>query len=178
MPKHRPKIIHVTHEQTKSNYQPSHHHQHQHQQTFSIQDNNNDNVPSSFRVLFTFTNLSSQWKILSLGIISAILKGISAPAAALLVGRIIGLISTYPSSSSDNPGGEMLSQVRKYIVYLIAVGVGSMFAETTFYASWVMFGEKQAFEARKKLISGLLGREMEWFDRRKEGSALVSRLNT
>jgi len=60
---------------------------------------------------------------------------------------------------------------------MVAVGVGSWLVRFIFFTSWLSFGELQAKSARDRLFTGLLYKDIAWYDRRKHGvGALSTRL--
>ncbi|KAG9875029.1 putative ABC transporter, partial [Aureobasidium melanogenum] len=79
--------------------------------------------------------------------------------------------------TNSNSPSAVLSSVTNYTVYLVALGVGSWLVHSVFFSAWLAFGELQANSARERLFLGMLDKEIEWYDMRKNGiGALIPRL--
>ncbi|KAG9875031.1 putative ABC transporter, partial [Aureobasidium melanogenum] len=79
--------------------------------------------------------------------------------------------------TNSNSPSAVLSSVTNYTVYLVALGVGSWLVHFVFFSAWLAFGELQANSARERLFLGMLDKEIEWYDMRKNGiGALIPRL--
>ncbi|KFX93813.1 hypothetical protein V490_04662, partial [Pseudogymnoascus sp. VKM F-3557] len=73
----------------------------------------------------------------------------------------------------------MIGSISKWCIVLTGLGLGSCLANGGFFGLWLVFGESQAKQAREKLFTGLLRREMEWYDLRKDGiSPVLIRIQT
>lgn len=131
--------------------------------------------PAPWKALFFFTT-KSHLTVLSIGIISAIIGGIAGPAQALLTGKAFGLFSTFASGGISH--NDFLAKETHYVYYMIAIGGGSWVVHFVFFSSWLAFGELQAKSARDRLFHGMLHKEIEWYDMRKNGgvAALIPRL--
>ncbi|OBT62446.1 hypothetical protein VE03_08637 [Pseudogymnoascus sp. 23342-1-I1] len=91
--------------------------------------------------------------------ISSITAGVIKPAMAIFMGFIFDDIAEYVAGSS--------------------LGLGSCLANAGFFGLWLVFGESQAKQARERLFTGLLRREMEWYDLCKDGiSPVLIRIQT
>ncbi|KAG8631462.1 hypothetical protein KVT40_000602 [Elsinoe batatas] len=132
-------------------------------------------APIPYRAILTFTN-RSHTTILVVGITAAIIKGVAGPAGALLTGKIFGALSGYRPGVKT--AESLIASVRQNVLYLLVVAGASFFVHFIFFTAWVIFGERQAKEARHQLFNALLKQEVAWFDCRKEGpSAMLPRLN-
>lgn len=133
------------------------------------------NGQARFRALFTFTQ-PSHTIIFVIGLCAAVLRGLAAPAAAFVTGRIFGEITAYHNGTLT--GTELLGSVTQWSIILIIVGFGRLIVQGVFFASWAAYGELQARCARHKLYKNLILHEMKWFDTLEDGTtALLLRLN-
>ena len=123
-----------------------------------------------WRALFFFTT-KSHLTCLLVGIAAALAAGGITPAQSYLLGKAF---DAFTNSSSPNA---VLKSVTNYTVYLAALGVGSWLVHFVFFSAWLAFGELQANSARERLFLGMLGKEIEWYDMRKNGiGAMIPRL--
>ncbi|KAF2223726.1 P-loop containing nucleoside triphosphate hydrolase protein [Elsinoe ampelina] len=155
--------------------QPPSGRRHQRKRTPSEEPTKLSEPPIPYSAILTFTN-RSHTTILVVGITAAIVKGVAGPAGALLTGKIFGALSGYRPGVTT--AESLIASVRQNILYLLVVAGASFFVHFVFFTAWVIFGERQAKEARHQLFNALLKQEVAWFDRRKEGpSAMLPRLN-
>ncbi|KAI4731384.1 putative ABC transporter [Aureobasidium sp. EXF-10728] len=123
-----------------------------------------------WRALFFFTT-KSHLICLFIGLAAALAVGGITPAQSYLLGKAFNAF-TSPSSPSA-----VLESVTNYTIYLVAVGVGSWLVHFVFFSAWLAFGELQANSARERLFLGMLSKEIEWYDMRKNGiGAMIPRL--
>ncbi|KAI4739353.1 putative ABC transporter [Aureobasidium sp. EXF-12298] len=123
-----------------------------------------------WRALFFFTT-KSHLTCLFIGLAAALAAGGITPAQSYLLGKAF---DAFTSSSSPNA---VLRSVTNYTIYLTALGVGSWLVHFVFFSAWLAFGELQANSARERLFLGMLGKEIEWYDMRKNGiGAMIPRL--
>ena len=131
-------------------------------------------IPAPWKALFFFTTRSHTIPLLC-GFTSAVLSGVTAPAQSLLLGKAFGLFTQYAAGGLS--GNEFLSKETNYVCYMLAVGGGSWLVHSIFFTSWIAFGELQAKSARDRLFHGMLRKDIEWYDIRKNGvGALIPRL--
>lgn len=123
-----------------------------------------------WKALFFFTT-KAHLTCFSTAMAFAILSGLASPAAALLTGK------AFQGFASVADGNELVKKETKYVFYLLGIGLGSWLLHFVFFAAWVAFGELQANNARDRLFNGMLVKEIEWYDLRKNGvGALIPRL--
>lgn len=123
-----------------------------------------------WKALFFFTT-KSHLTCLSTAMAFAILSGLASPAAAVLTGK------AFQGFANVADGNELVKKETKYVFYLLGIGFGSWLLHFVFFAAWVAFGELQANSARDRLFNGMLVKEIEWYDLRKNGvGALIPRL--
>lgn len=137
----------------------------------SPSDKQNDDIKTApWKALLFFTT-KAHLTYLSVGVLSAIVAGVTSPAQAFLVGKAFTAFTTSTS------GAELVTKETQYVLYMVGVATGGWLLHFIFFASWVAFGELQAKSARDRLFKGLLEREIEWYDVRKNGiGALIPRL--
>lgn len=71
----------------------------------------------------------------------------------------------------------MVKKVAVNCIAIVGVGAGSWVLNGGFFMFWLVFGELQAKIVRDKLFDGLMQKDMEWYDLRKNGiGALILRL--
>jgi ATP-binding cassette subfamily B (MDR/TAP) protein 1 len=109
--------------------------------------------------------------------ISSMTAGVIKPSMAIFMGFIFDDIAKYVAGSANY--SSMIKRISKWCIVLTGLGVGSCLANAGFFGLWLIFGESQAKQARQKLFAGLLRREMEWYDLRKDGiSPVLIRIQT
>lgn len=134
-----------------------------------------ENVRSPpWRALFFFTTKANV-PILLLAIATSVIGGVVSPAQAFITGKVFNALISY--ASGQITADDLLDQERKWILWLVGVAGGSWLFHFIEFTAWVAFGELQAKSARDRLFHGLLVKEIEWFDMRKNGiGALLPRL--
>lgn len=129
-----------------------------------------------WRSLFAFTS-RSHIVPLCLALILSVASGAVAPVLSYLLGKVFGCFTNYGGGKYDGP--ELIRRVSKYAIGLTGLGAGSGLLHTGFFGFWLVFGELQAKSARNSLYAGMLEKDMEWYDMRKDGiDALIQRLQT
>lgn len=140
-------------------------------------DTTDDDAPAvlaPWRSLFAFTT-RKQVPLFSAGVVCALLAGASSPAQTLIIGKLYGGFTDYASGTLDKQ--EFMRKETTYVIYLVAIACGSWVLHTVDFGIWVAFGELQAKSARDRLFHGLLDKEIEWYDMRKNGiGAMLPRL--
>lgn len=130
----------------------------------------------TWRSIFNFTtreHLSVQLSAFVLAIISGALK----PIMAIFLGYIFDDMAAFGADHSTK--AHLLKSISVWCVALTALGIGKMVFNGAFFGLWMLFGELQAKSVRDKLFVGMLKKEMEWYDSRKNGtSSLLVRIQT
>lgn len=130
--------------------------------------------PAPWKSLFFFTS-KANLPVLILGIVCSVIAGAVIPAQSYLTGKIFSGFVSYASGAYD--AEKLMQEQRKYILYLVAVAGASWVFHSLEFMSWLAFGELQAKSARDRLFHGLLEKDIEWYDMRKNGiGALLPRL--
>ena len=139
-------------------------------------DGNNKVVHASWLSLFKFTSRSHSTSLIA-AILLSTASGVIAPILAVIFGKIFEAFTSYGASKII--GSELVDQVSRYAIWLVVLGCASGTLSAAFFSSWLVFGEKQAKNARDELFQSMLYKDMVWFDNCKAGAeTLVSRLQT
>lgn len=129
---------------------------------------------AEWRALFFFTTRANI-PVLSLAIISSIIAGAASPGQSFIVGKVFDGFTSFAAGQIDS--GQLMQEERKWVLYLVGISGASWVFHSLEFTLWVAFGELQAKSARDRLFHGLLERNTEWYDMRKNGiGALLPRL--
>ncbi|KAH0538273.1 hypothetical protein FGG08_005144 [Glutinoglossum americanum] len=129
-----------------------------------------------WRSLFNFTT-KRHHVALFLAAALSILSGVVTPVLAILLGRIFDDFTRFGANQLNRH--ELISSVTTGCLGLAGLGSVSWLLNGSFYLLWLVFGELQAKTIRDKLFEGLLNRDIEWYDKRKDGvGALIPRCQT
>jgi len=110
-----------------------------------------------------------------LGVIMSIMAGLLAPAEAYILGQLFESLAGFGAGTLTKD--KMMADVQKWCIYLVVLGALGWFLVGSFFMIWLIFGELQCRSARDRLFNGLMKREMEWYDKRKNGiGALMIRV--
>ncbi|KAI7209308.1 putative ABC transporter [Hortaea werneckii] len=129
-----------------------------------------------WKTLFFFTTKANLPIVIS-AVICSIACGAVMPIEAFITGKIFDGFSSY--ALGKYTATEFLNHQKKYVIYQVALSGASWVFHSCEFMLWLAFGELQAKSARDRLFHGLLEREIEWYDMRKNGiGALLPRLQT
>ncbi|ESZ90092.1 hypothetical protein SBOR_9525 [Sclerotinia borealis F-4128] len=135
-----------------------------------------DEIKASFRSLFTFTTKKHTFNIVFC-IIFAIVSGVLKPISAIFYGNIFGSLINYGGGVIT--AQETLHRVSRWCIAISVLGGAVWLFEGLFLCSWMVFGELQARSVREKMFAGMLEKDLEWFDLRKDGiGSLLIRIET
>lgn len=139
-------------------------------------DNLESGVKASWRSLFAFTTrkhtASLAWCALA-----TFFGGLLKPVAAIFFGNVFSVLTQFGIGTLDSH--DTLHQISIWCIALIVVGIAAWVLHGMFLSSWMVFGELQARSVREQMFIGLLNKDMEWFDLRKDGiGALLIRIQT
>lgn len=124
--------------------------------------------------LFAFTTRANT-PLLAAATFCSLIAGAAQPAQSLLVGKFFQGFTDYATGTLDKDA--FMRQQTKYVLFLTGLAAASWVFHSLDFMFWLAFGELQAKSARDRLFHGLLGKEIEWYDRRKNGiGALLPRL--
>ncbi|KAF4336127.1 STE6-`Full-size` ABC transporter responsible for export of the `a` factor mating pheromon [Fusarium beomiforme] len=131
---------------------------------------------SSWKQLFLFTRGSHSGALIAALLAAGFSAGFKTVLSVIL-GKVFDIIADFGNGSLN--GNEALSQMGRWALVLVALGVGNWIASTAFLALWVIFGELQASSVRNDIFASLLSKDMAWFDSQTEGiSSLLIRIQT
>lgn len=129
-----------------------------------------------WRSLFNFTNKIHLFPLL-LALVLSVASGIIIPVLAVFLGKIFGLFTDFGADKIS--GSELVKKVSVYGIALVGLGSASGLLNAGYFMIWLIFGELQAKSVRDSLFDGMLEKDMEWYDMRKNGvENLISRLQT
>jgi ATP-binding cassette subfamily B (MDR/TAP) protein 1 len=133
-------------------------------------------IKTSLRSLFSFTTQNHTFDLVCC-IVSGILSGALKPISAIFYGNIFGALTNYGAGVLT--GSETLHKVSIWCIAITALGVATWLSEGIFLCSWMLFGELQAKSVREKMFTGLLNKDIQWYDLRKDGiGSLLIRIET
>lgn len=131
---------------------------------------------ATWKHLFVFTR-RRQSRLLGLAIVASLLVAAVKTVFAVLIGRIMDIVSPLGAGSIDR--GTAMAGVKMWCVVLAGLGLASWAFNSALMVLWVAFGELVARTARKCVFERLLHREMDWFDGHHEGlSSALSGMQT
>lgn len=130
----------------------------------------------SWHSLFVFTTRAHSPTI-TVAVISTFLSGLIKPASAVFLGKIFTNLAAF--GAGELSAQDTLHNVSLWCIALVSLGAASFPIETVFLSSWLVFGELQAKAVREELFTGMLEKEMEWYDLREDGiGTLLIRIQT
>ncbi|EME48597.1 hypothetical protein DOTSEDRAFT_49042 [Dothistroma septosporum NZE10] len=134
-----------------------------------------EDVPAApWRSLFAFTTRANIPLLLG-GIFCSFAAGFTGPALNYVVGKVMGRFTDYAIGAIESDA--FMRVQTKWVLWTVAISAGTWIFNSLEFIFWLSFGELQAKNARDRLFHGLLGKEIEWYDRRKNGiGALLPRL--
>ena len=120
---------------------------------------------ASWRALFYFMTRKHTTSI-CVALSAAVLTGFVVPFEAFWLGKIF---EGFASGKIDNQ--ELVSKTSRFCLFLTVLGIGSWLMNFVFFLAWMFFGDLQAKSARDRLYSGLLNKNMAWYDQQENGIA-------
>lgn len=111
----------------------------------------------SFFELFRFAE-GTDYLLIALGIIFAMVAGCSFPWFSYLWGKILDSFLY-----ADNPD-ERLNSAIHYRNIFFYLGLGALFSSWIAFASWTILSERMAVRCRKAYMKSLLRQDVGWFD--------------
>lgn len=131
---------------------------------------------AGWRSLFNFTTMRHGVPLL-FAMIFSIASGIVIPALALFLGAIFDSFTKFGAGTLS--GSDLVKKVSIDGLALVGLGSASWLLNGGYFMLWLAFGELQAKSVRDKLFDGMLEKDMEWYDMRKNGiGALLPRFQT
>lgn len=131
---------------------------------------------AGWRSLFSFATKRHGLPLL-FAIILSIASGIVIPALALFLGSIFDSFTKFGAGMLS--ASDLVKRVSWDGLALVGLGSASWLLNGGYFVLWLAFGELQAKSVRDKLFDGMLEKDMEWYDMRKNGiGALLPRFQT
>lgn len=130
----------------------------------------------SWRALFHFTSKKDIF-IAAPGIFFIVIAGALKPTMAIFLGRIFNEMAAYGGGATTSE--QLMKDVSTWCIALTGLAFATWLFNSSFFALSLLFGERQAMNARERLFVGMLRKEMEWYDLRTDGIAsLLIRIQT
>ncbi|CAK3894129.1 ABC transporter, ABC-B family, MDR type [Lecanosticta acicola] len=137
-------------------------------------DEEEEHVQAKWRSLFAFST-RAHIPLLLAGIFVSFVAGAVSPAQNLIVGDLFEGFTSFAAGRITKD--ELMRRQTKYVLYQVGLAAGSWVFHSLDFMFWMAFGELQAKSARDRLFHGLMSKEVEWYDRRKNGiGALLPRI--
>ena len=111
----------------------------------------------SFFTLFRFAT-TYDWILIIIGSTASIANGAAMPLFSLLFGAVADGFG--PTKTHD----EIMDTAADLSLQLFLVGIGTFVASYFGFACWMISGERQAIEIRKRYFKSLLSQEIAFFD--------------
>jgi hypothetical protein len=133
-------------------------------------------VKISWRALYNFTSINDMYLAVP-GVIIATLAGALKPIMSIFLGRVFNELAEYGAGGTTSD--KLMKDVSIWCIGLAALALATWCFNSSFFALSLLFGEKQARNAREKMFMGLLEKEIEWYDLQPDGIAsLLIRIQT
>jgi ATP-binding cassette subfamily B (MDR/TAP) protein 1 len=130
----------------------------------------------TWKALFYFLTYG-QVPIVIIGALASLIAGATISARAYVLGKLFGLFTDYNDGVLSKD--EFKQKVRSYNIYVACLATGCWISNSLAFFLWHWFAELQAQTARSRIFKTLLSRNIEWFEKRDNGtSALTLRLLT
>lgn len=127
-----------------------------------------------WRALFAFST-RSHLPFLAAGFATAIIAGGVSPAQNWIIGELTNGFTRFQAGTLTP--SQLMKRQTKYVLIQVGISGGSWLFHAMDMFFWMGFGELQAKSARDRLFHGLLQKEIEWYDKRKNGvGALLPRM--
>lgn len=135
-----------------------------------------DQLKVTWKSTFSFMR-REDLPLLLLSVISATIAGATKPAIAIFLGKIFNILSSF--ALGDITQAQLIHSVSIWCLALTFLGCAVWTFNALFFSLWLLFGEGQARTLRAKLFSGLLAKDMAWYELRVDGvSSLLIRIQT
>ncbi|GER57006.1 multidrug resistance P-glycoprotein, partial [Striga asiatica] len=115
----------------------------------------------------------TDYVLMFIGSVGACLQGVALPVFFVLFGRIINSLG----SLSSNPH-RFSSEVSKYALYLVYLGLGVWLSAWTGVACWTQTGERQTARLRLKYLESVLNKNIQFFDTEAENQSIIFHISS
>ncbi|KAJ6558138.1 P-loop containing nucleoside triphosphate hydrolase protein [Mycena capillaripes] len=124
---------------------------------------------ASWWPLFSLLSRHQRLFILFPAIISSVFAGGIAPFMTIVIGHAFDAFSKFsapPISSSGTPKDLLLQRVGTAALQLIGLAIGSFTLSSLTSYLWILTGEHNVLELRKRVYASIAAKDMMWFDTR------------
>ncbi|KAJ7152997.1 P-loop containing nucleoside triphosphate hydrolase protein, partial [Mycena filopes] len=123
--------------------------------------------------LFSLLSRQQRLSLLLPAIISSVFAGGIAPFMTIVIGHAFDAFSKF--STTPNPSKDLLvHHVGLAALQLVALAVGSFMLSSLTSYLWILTGEHNVLELRKRVYASIASKDMMWFDSRVSEDALPS----
>lgn len=126
---------------------------------------------SKWKHLFAFTRWSHS-AVLALAVLSSCACAALKTALAVILGKIFDIVAAFGNGTKSGP--ETLSEVVRFCIILVLLGVAQWAIESAFLGTWIMFGELQAQSTRNTLFQDLISLRNSWYDSFPQGTSSLA----
>lgn len=112
--------------------------------------------------------------LLVLVVISTVAAGLVPPITAILTGRVFNLLAS--TEHNVQPEG-LFEEITKRSMSIMALGAAALPVTWTCISTWMLLGERQGINVRKKLLQSYLKKPHEWYDKTDALSGKFTQLN-
>jgi ATP-binding cassette subfamily B (MDR/TAP) protein 1 len=124
---------------------------------------------ASWWPLFSLLSRHQRLFLLIPAIISSVFAGGIAPFMTIVIGHAFDAFSKFsapPTSSGGDPKELLLRRVGTAALQLIGLAIGSFMLSSLTSYLWILTGEHNILELRKRVYASIAARDMMWFDTR------------
>lgn len=125
---------------------------------------------AGYKALFSFTTQKHVGFLVG-AVTFSVIAALIQPGQAILFGLIFNKLAQFGGGTISQD--VMISEISKYISYLVALGCVNWISNGGFFLFWFTFGELQAKSARDRMFHSLLHKDLEWYDMRRNGVAAL-----
>lgn len=131
---------------------------------------------TSWRSLFSFAHPSHSGVFLA-ATLASFATAAFRTALSIFIGHIFSIVAEF--ANGTRTGDSAIKGVERWCLALSGLGLGHWLASSALLSLWIVFGELQARNARRDVVSSLLGRDLACFDASDQGiPGLLLRIQT
>lgn len=125
-----------------------------------------DDIPpkANWKSLFDFTS-PKHIPIIILGVFFALAAALVMPFLSIILGEDFDILESFTKGKAVQP----LERVASCCIELVVLGGANWLLSGAYFALFVSFGEKQEENARNRLFSELLRKDLVWFQTQQDG---------
>lgn len=122
----------------------------------------------TWKHLFAFTK-PSHAPVLVTAVFTSCCSAALKSSLAIVLGKIFDIVADYGNGKKSSH--DTLTNVSRWCLMLVLMGVGVWGVNAAFLAFWLTFGDLQAKGIRKSLFNNLIPLQNAWFDLLPQGTA-------